>query len=438
MSESLNVFDDLKLRECQVTNLYIFKNKAQNTKKYKCKWLPKVDRDIRPNLGRSPSGKRLPYMASTGETDPLRAGKQAIIWYEGLIEKIENIRKEQKYNAQYNLHHYWEIWYSRFCKDLTLSEKNKSDRLNDWKGEGFGIAHQKWSLKSIDQITRGDIADYFSDIESRSRKCQQKSILNKLNDVAKDDFKDLRPFEFPIIKGKSSNKQVEHFSRDEWDRLLRKIIELSGNFANKLLSVDEYQELDKEHRKWIDLYDSISLLFFFYLRAEDIPRIRTEWFKDVGGVITVKLEKTKQDRLKQETEHYYPDGYKVWKRIEKRRPDGFLCFPHLDRTKKRVNKNISETANALLQEVVELCNISKKEKMTLTNIRHTAFRLTLEESKMVSFDEQELRLFADNGNTSIEMLNKTYLKYIRRGTLASKAREVLPSSSWAMQKKVSL
>ena len=35
MSESLNVFDDLKLRECQVTNLYIFKNKAQNTKKYR-------------------------------------------------------------------------------------------------------------------------------------------------------------------------------------------------------------------------------------------------------------------------------------------------------------------------------------------------------------------------------------------------------------------
>ena len=111
------------------------------------------------------------------------------------------------------------------------------------------------------------------------------------------------------------------------------------------------------------MYDSISLLFFFYLRAEDIPRIRTEWFKDVGGVINVKLEKTKQDRLKQETEHYYPDGYKVWKRIEKRRPDGFLCFPHLDRTK-RGTKTITETANGF-SKVVELCNISKKTRMTL-------------------------------------------------------------------------
>ncbi len=438
MSETFNVFRDLKLRECQVTNLYIFKNRAQNTNKYKCKWLPPSSRDIRENLGRSPSGKRLPYMGSTGEVDPLRAGKQAIIWYEKLIEKIENIRKEQKYNSQYNLHHYWEIWYSRFCKDLTLSEKNKSDRLNDWNGEGFGLKHQKWSLKSIDQITKRDIADYFSLINSRSRKSQQRTILNKLNNEALDDFPDLRPFVYPVIKGKSSNTQVEHFRRDEWDSLLKKIIELSGNNATRVLSVDEYQEIDTEYRKWIDLYDCISLLFFFYLRAEDIPRIRTEWFKDVGGVIYVKLEKTKQDRLKQDTEHLYSDGYDVWKRIEQRRPDGFLCFPHLDRTKKRVNKNISETANALLQEVVELCNISKKSKMTLTNIRHTAFRLTLEELDMVSFDEQELRLFADNGNTSVEMLRKTYLKYIKRGKLASKARKVLPSNSWLMQKKVSI
>ena len=74
--------------------------------------------------------------------------------------------------------------------------------------------------------------------------------------------------------------------------------------------------------------------------------------------------------------------------------------------------------------------------MTLTNIRHTAFRLTLEELDMVSFDEQEMRLFADNGNTSVEMLRKTYLKYIQRGKLASKARKNLPSNSWAMQKKV--
>ena len=89
------------------------------------------DRDARENLGRSSSEKRLPYVASTGETDHIRTGEKAIIWYEGLIEKIENIRKEQKYNAQYNLHHYLEIWYTRFCKDPTLSDKNKSNRLND-------------------------------------------------------------------------------------------------------------------------------------------------------------------------------------------------------------------------------------------------------------------------------------------------------------------
>ena len=443
---TFNVFSDLKLNRCSVTNLYIFKNKALNSKNFKCRWMPPKNIDVRPNFGKNQSGKRIPYQGSTWESEPFRAGKQAIIWYEELQKKIRNVREENLHNAQYNLHHYWEIWYSRFCIDPSKSDKNKSDRLNDWNGDGFGIAHQKWSLKSIDQIRKKDIADYFSFLDSRgngssssmaNRKCQQKAILNKLNDEALDDFPDLRPFVYPEIKGKSNTKQVEHFRRDEWDRLLKKIIELSDDFATRYLSENEYQDLEPEKRKWVDLYDCLSLLFFFYLRSEDISRLRSDWFRDVGNeTIFLKLEKTKQDRLKQETEHYYPDGYKVWKRIQQRRPDGFLCFPHLDRTKKRATKNINETANSLLQEAVKKSNIFKKSRMTLTNVRHTAFRLTLEELDMVSLDEQELRLFADNGNTSVEMLRKTYLKYIQRGKLASKARKNLPSNSWAMQKKV--
>ena len=75
--------------------------------------------------------------------------------------------------------------------------------------------------------------------------------------------------------------------------------------------------------------------------------------------------------------------------------------------------------------------------MTITNIRHTAFRLTLEEFSEIAIDEEEKKLFADNGNTGVESLDKTYLKYIKRGKLASKARKNLPSNSWLMQKKVS-
>ena len=85
----------------------------------------------------------------------------------------------------------------------------------------------------------------------------------------------------------------------------------------------------------MDLYDCLSLLFFFYLKSEDFSRLKSDWFKDVGNeTILLKPEKTKHDRLKQETEHYSPDGYKAWKMIQQRRPDEFHCFPHLDRTKK--------------------------------------------------------------------------------------------------------
>ena len=145
MRETFNVFSDLELRGCSVTNLIIFRNKAHNSKYFQCKWLPPRNIDVRPNFGKSPCGKRMPYEGSTGEIEPIRAGKKALIWFEELQHKIRNVKEEQKYNAQYNLHHYWEIHYARFCNDPSKSDKNKSDRLNDWNGKGFGIAHQKWS-----------------------------------------------------------------------------------------------------------------------------------------------------------------------------------------------------------------------------------------------------------------------------------------------------
>ena len=56
MSESFNVFSDLELRECSVTNLIIFRNKAHNSKYFQCKWLPMPKGiDVRPNFGKSSS-----------------------------------------------------------------------------------------------------------------------------------------------------------------------------------------------------------------------------------------------------------------------------------------------------------------------------------------------------------------------------------------------
>ena len=454
---ALNVSKDLGLDDCDVSNLVIFKNNAHNSSGYKCRWLPKEKKDIRPDAGRNKSGKRIPYVGSTGEIDPFDAGKAAIKWLDDLQEEIEKLKHHQKHSSSHSLHHYWEIWYGRFTARRDKSDRNKADRLNDWNGKDWGIAEQEWSKKSVDEITARDISDYFDLLDSRGdgtkgsmaeRKKTQKTLLNKLNKEAQSDFPELRPFVYPVIEGKSGS-QVEHLTRKEWDKLIAKVIELSGDTANKDLTEDQYQNLEWSsrdrfnQRNWVDLYDAITLMFYFYLRAEDIPRIQSEWFRDMGEIdgdptIYVYLEKTKQDRLKQETEHFYPDGYEKWKRIEKRKPSGYISFPYCSRQKGREEKsNVGETANKLLQTAVELCKIKKRENVTLTTIRHTSFRVTLEEMPPLN-SEQEMRNFADNGNTSIEMLRDTYLKYVHRGKLASKARKALPKNTWSLKKRVEL
>ena len=68
-------------------------------------------------------------------------------------------------------------------------------------------------------------------------------------------------------------------------------------------------------------------LWFFYLRAEDIPRLKSEWFRDTGEEIICDLEITKGDRDKHPTTHYRPDAIKNWRRLAARKPKGHLACP---------------------------------------------------------------------------------------------------------------
>ena len=435
--------------------LKIFRTQSyRQTKHLECRWLPMpASIDIRPNQGRNSSGKRMPYKASTGFEDPYQAAKAAVRWWEELQEDIDKKKNIQKYNSQYSLHHYWEKWFSNWSANPRLSKNNIRNRKNQWTGEGWGLMHQKWSLKSIDEITRDDIAGYFQFLDARGDgtkgsmeqpKKNQKSLLNKLNKEAfETDFPNLRPFIFPVIESKPE-VQKEHFLQPEWEKLMKKINELSGGVANKELTKQEYENLDfsdrdrDNQRNWVDLYDCLQLLFYFFLRSEDIPRIRTENFKDMSDFnddgdpkIFVYLENTKKDRLKQETEHFYPTGYEVWKRIEKRRPSGYISFPHYPRVKgDEKESNVGETANYLIKKAAKLCKIKKRGAITLTTIRHTAFRLTLEDMPPL-VDEQRIKWFADNGNTSEVSFKKTYLKYEQRSSFASEMRKQMPKHTWA-------
>ena len=75
--------------------------------------------------------------------------------------------------------------------------------------------------------------------------------------------------------------------------------------------------------------------------------------------------------------------------------------------------------------------------MTMTNIRHTAFRLTLEDAPELG-QEPGIHAFATNGLTSAEMLRATYLRLIGEEATTKRTRAKIKPGSWSVQKRISL
>ena len=168
-----------------------------------------------------------------------------------------------------------------------------------------------------------------------------------------------------------------------------------------------------------------------------MPRVKSEWFEDKGDRTTLYLKKIKTDRDLRITHHYFPDGYRFWKRMNARRPRGYLGFPLYPRQVGDENdSNVVEMLNLMLKRVVDLCHI-KKRKVVWTTLRHTAFTLTLEEMPELGVPPA-IDTFASNGGTSAQMLREKYLYKIDREGLAKKAQKKLKSNSCSMQKRVSL
>ena len=66
--------------------------------------------------------------------------------------------------------------------------------------------------------------------------------------------------------------------------------------------------------------------------------------------------------------------------------------------------------------------------MKWTNIRHTAFRLTLEDNPSLG-SQPYINSFAENGRTSATQLRDTYLKFIELEKTALDSREVIEPSN---------
>ncbi len=86
--------------------------------------------DIRPNVGRNSSVKRMPYVGSTNFEDPYKSAKAAVRWWEELQVDFDNQKKQQKYSSTHSQHSYLETWYAKFSARTDKSPRNKRDRLN--------------------------------------------------------------------------------------------------------------------------------------------------------------------------------------------------------------------------------------------------------------------------------------------------------------------
>ena len=73
----------------------------------------------------------------------------------------------------------------------------------------------------------------------------------------------------------------------------------------------------------------------------------------------------------------------------------------------------------------------------MTNIRHTAFRLTLEEAPELG-QEPGIHAFGTNGLNSTEMLRATYLRLIGEEATTKRTRAKIELGSWSLQTRVSL
>jgi len=458
--KTLNVRDDLGLNS-PVTNLYVYKSPIRKstgkprTKKLLCKWMPVEEEDTRPNRGRTPSGKRIPLQGSTGMVDPYDAGREAIAWYKKQKINLIELAKETEYNSDYSLRHYWEKYIGDFEKNYVNrrgGRKRCTNEKSNWNEPVYGIGHQKFANKSIDKINFADLNDYWELLDGKGQKIgsdmskakkAKVTVINKLFERARTDrdFPDLTNPQYPIIRTWEKQEAI-YFSRNEFDDLLFKISELSGDNSLVDMTYEKFTNIAwndrdrKNPRNFVELYDAILVMWYFYLRAEDMPRLRTEWFSiglDADGeeVVKLNMREAKGGRDTKTSFPYRPDALKTFKRLLKRRKkEGYFLFDWYSRPKNNPNEGqTGETLNYLLQFACKEANVYK-DGIVWTSLRHTAFMETCRDYPQLS-EVTELINFAENAYTSADMLRNNYLKKIDRTASAKRARNIIKEDKTA-------
>ena len=167
-------------------------------------------------------------------------------------------------------------------------------------------------------------------------------------------------------------------------------------------------------------------MWYFYLRAEDMPRLRNEWFEivqeDDGEMVAkLQMEQAKGFRGVKISEAYRPEAVDAVRRmLNRRKENGYFLFDWYARPKLNPSgSQVLDTLNTLLQHACSQVGIQKQ--VIWTSLRHTAFMETLREFPILN-EVRELNIFADNAYTSADTLRKHYLNKIDRQSSPKRAR----------------
>ncbi len=125
---------------------------------------------------------------------------------------------------------------------------------------------------------------------------------------------------------------------------------------------------------------------------------------------------------------------KFWTKLKKRRGnEGWLVTPHISRPSEGgAEKGVLSLLNHLLKHAIKIAKLDMPSSgRSWTTIRHTAFRLTLEEVPELGIPPL-IKTFASNAHTSPEMLRSTYLNYMDAEKTAEKVRAKIKPGKYAL------
>lgn len=427
-------------------------------------WLPPAELDYR---AIADGKKRREIQASTKTSDHQQSAKNAIAWAIQQEKQLSEQKDKCKEDKNNSLHHFWQILKPQLIQNLNKkrnSERRIKDEINKFEGIAYGVGRQEWSKKNIVEVNYNDLYSYWTLLDNRATpsndmsetKRQQRAVLNKLFETARHNgHHTLRNPTYPTIE-KSISQRVPGFLQEkDWETLILNVIKLSGGYAKKEISQDEYLALPStpynlatSKKDFVDLYDALYLMWFWYLRAEDLPRIKAEHFHldnhDPSDIkVKLAMSELKGYRDAYPTNNWRPDAVTFYRRMKKRRPSGYLVAPHKARFNRNENSSQAKKfLNSRLKYALEASSISTRDEyensITMHNMRHTTFMLAFLEWEELRTDEETLGDFARNANTSKERLRETYINHIGRNQSGSRARKAFKASELSLIKRVSL